>query len=65
MWDKPHIYTNSDATLDSRKGCMGFGFVVLDNMGHILAAKSVMKRGFFGTYYNRDDGCFHRSEIQF
>jgi ribonuclease HI len=25
---------------------MGFGIVVRDNMGHVLAAKSVMKRGF-------------------
>jgi ribonuclease HI len=37
---------NCDAALDSKKGYMGFGIVVRDNMGHVLAAKSVMKRGF-------------------
>ena len=45
---------------------MGFGIVVRDNMGHVLASsKKCDEEGFFGTYCGRDDGCVPCSEIQF
>jgi hypothetical protein len=48
QWTKPDagwVKVNMDAAIDKTKGMMGFGIILRDHDGRLVAAKSMVKMG--------------------
>jgi hypothetical protein len=73
-WVKPDegwLKVNMDADLDKKVGGIGFGIIVCDHEGKVLATKSISRMGsweqtaaealaaYYGTIFCQEKGC-HR-----